>query len=285
MNAVLTRTLPHARSVPALTAVVTLASAAAVLAGPAPLAVPGGLLLGLVLPGLALNALIFRYRTLSAVERTVLAPALSLAVLIISGLILYVAGFPLDRTSWTLAATAVTLAVLGLKAVPERIWPGENPAPAEERTQIRPRVRPGPFAPRPAGQQVPRGRLARQLTPMVLVVAILAGAGYLSFVSSQRSYEVTVTALSAAPPGPADTTGARTVEISASGLVAADGPYTVRVTGPDGTWLAERTVPAGGSGSWRSRLRLPAAQRLTVALFRAGDTIAYRTLYLAAATE
>ena len=55
-----------------------------------------------------------------------------------------------------------------------------------------------------------------------------------------------------------------------------------RVSRPDGTRLAERTVAVTGSGRWQATLRLPAADRLTVALFRARDTVAYRTLYLAA---
>jgi hypothetical protein len=299
VNAVLRRTVPYALSTPAVTAAATVLSAAGVLAGPAATAVLGGMLLGLVLPGLALTWLIFRYRTLTAVERTVLAPALSLAVLIISGLILSVAGFPLDRMSWTLAAAGTTLAVLALKAVPERVWQGEEDdeaEPADARTEIIPVVRggapppapaarrplPGPFAPWSPKQKVTAVQLVRQLTPMVLVVAILAGAGYLSYISSDHSYDVTVTTLSAAPPAAADGSGQRVVALSASGLVAADGPYTVLVTDPGGTRLAERTVPVAESGRWQANVRLPAADRLTVGLFRAGDTSAYRTLYIAA---
>jgi len=314
VNAVLTRALPHAVSTPVLTAVVTVACAAGVLAGPPATAIPGGLLLGCVLPGLALTALIFRNRTLSAVERTVLAPALSLAVLIVSGLILYVAGVRLDRTSWALAAAGVALAALALKAVPERVWLGDEDdaepagAPTEIIPVIRngdpqpaalraPAVRPGPafspvkggggvvgwaFAPWSPKQKVTALRLVRQLTPMVLVVAILAGAGYLSFISSQHGYDVTVTRLSAAPPGPSDASGERVVEVSASGLVAADGPYTVVVTDSAGARLLARPVPVPESGTWQASLRLPAGERLAVGLFRAGDTISYRTLFIAA---
>ena len=50
MTAVVTRARTHL-TVPVRTAVATIAAAAAVLAGPAPLAVTGGLLLGFVLPG------------------------------------------------------------------------------------------------------------------------------------------------------------------------------------------------------------------------------------------
>jgi hypothetical protein len=233
------------------------------------------MLLGFVLPGLALTGLLFRRRTLTAVERTVLAPALSLAVLIVSGLILYVAGVRLDRTAWTLAAAGTTLAVLAADAVTGRL------RPATEDHQAGPP--PGRFAPWAPKQRVTAAQLIRQLTPMMLVVALLAGAGYLSHLSSAHSYDVTVTTLSAVPPGPADASGRRVVRLSASGLVAADGPYTVAVTDPAGTRLAERTVPVPDSGSWQANLRLPAADRLTVSLFRAGDTVAYRTLLIATA--
>ncbi|HET6529193.1 MAG TPA: hypothetical protein VFH03_01050 [Actinoplanes sp.] len=275
MNAVLRRTFPYALSAPVLTAAATVLAGAGVLAGPAVTAALGGMLLGFVLPGLALTGLLFRRRTLTAVDRTVLAPALSRAVLIVSGLILYVAGVRLDRTAWTLAAAGTTLAVLAAGAVSGRLRPAtedQQPGPP-----------PGPFAPWAPKQRVTAAPLARQLAPMMLVLALLAGAGYLSHLSSAYSYDVTVTTLSAVPPGPADGSGRRVVRLSASGLLAEDGPYTVAVTGPDGTRLAERTVPVPDSGSWQANLRLPAADRLTVRLFRAGDTVAYRTLLIAAA--
>ncbi len=323
MNAVVTRGLTYLTP-PVQTAVMTVASAAAVLAGPAPLAVVGGLLLGFVLPGLALTAIIFRNRTLSAVERTVLAPALSLAVLVVSGLLLFAAGFRLDRLSWTLAAAGATLLALALKAVPDRVWQGEESEyeyeyvdagelPEKERSGLtvgaetvriqlggdaptelipvvrdepppvrKPRVLPGPFAPWSPEQRVERGQLARQLLPMILVLAVLAGAGFLSFVSSYESYDVTVTALSAEPPGPISVAGERSVEVTASGLIADDGPYTVAVSDPDGTRILERSVTVDGDGTWTGTFTLPVAERLTVGLFRAGDTTAYRTLIVAA---
>ena len=272
---------------PIVVAGLTVASAAGVLAGPAATAVPGGLLLAFVLPGVAMTALVFRYRALSPIERAVLAAACSLAVMIIAGLVLYVAGFGLSRTSWTLGIAGVTLALLALKAVPERVWEGEEESSVEEdtRTQVIPAVppRPGPFASWSAKRRMTARDLGRQLAPMVLVVALLAGAGYLSFVSSRQSYDVTVTALSATPPGPVDVNGDHTVTITASGLVAGDGPYTMLISGPDGTEVMRRqfAVPSAG-GSWNETLTLPAEDRLTVDLLRADESTPYRTLYLAA---
>jgi uncharacterized membrane protein len=124
VNAIRTRAV-SLLTTPVLIGLVTVLSTMAVLLGPAPLAVVGGLLLGFVLPGLALTDILFRHRTLSAVERTVLAPALSLGVLVLSGLLLYVSGVHLDRTSWTLAAAGITVLALAVAAVPERIGADE----------------------------------------------------------------------------------------------------------------------------------------------------------------
>lgn len=319
-----------------LTALVTVAAAAGVLVGPSLTAIAGGLLLGFVLPGLALTELLFRRRTLSPVERTVLAPALSLATLIISGLLLYVAGVHLDRTSWTLAAGGVTLVVLALTALPVRIRrrepvpidgemlgsepvsrdrelvgsepvsrdrelvgasPTALPVAGDAATDFIPVIRdgdgpppkksppalPGPFAPWSAAHKVEVRQLLRQLLPMIVVVAVLAGAGYLSFVNSRASYDVTVTRLSAAPPGVVDAAGNRVVEVSASGLIADSGPYNLLVTNPAGANVLERAITVDGDGSWSAALTLPATVRLTVGLFRADDTTAYRTLLIAAA--
>jgi hypothetical protein len=299
MNAVTSRVLSFA-TMPVLTAVATLASAAGVLAGPSPAAVAGGILLGFVLPGLALTEILFRHRTLSPVERAVLAPGLSLATLIVAGLLLYVSGLHLDRTSWTLATAGVTLAVLALTAVPR---PGaatvriQVPAAREAATEFIPVIRdsdappgkrtpralPGPFAPWSAEHKIEVRLLIRQLLPMIMVVAVLAGAGYLSFASSRASYDVTVTTLSAAPPGVVNAAGNRLVEVTASGLVAGNGPYNLLVTDAGGAGVLERVIAVDAGGTWSAALSLPSAGRLTVGLFRAGDTSAYRTLLIAAA--
>ena len=95
-----------------LLAALAIACGAAVLFAPRPAAVAGGLLLGFVLPGTALLAVLFRRRTLTAVERSVLIPALSMGVLIVAGLLLHVTGLRIDRLAWTVATVGVTLAGL-----------------------------------------------------------------------------------------------------------------------------------------------------------------------------
>ncbi|MEV6492610.1 hypothetical protein AB0M20_28920, partial [Actinoplanes sp. NPDC051633] len=127
-----------------------------------------------------------------------------------------------------------------------------------------------------------RRRLVTQLLPLVLVLALLGGAGWLSYRSSHDSYRVTVTTLSAAPPGDVTAAGTRQLEVTASGLVAADGPYTVTVTGPAGTRTQELTIPAG-RGNWVADLTIAAESRTTIGLYRASDITPYRTVLIAAA--
>jgi hypothetical protein len=241
-----------------LVAALTVAAGAAVLFAPRALAVAGGLLLGFVLPGTALLGL-FRRRALTAVERTVLTPALSMGVIIAAGLVVHVAGLRIDRLAWTVACAGVTLAAV----VAARVLRGRAPvdgAPAD-------------------GEQTVR---LRQFLPLVLVAAMLGGAGWLSFHTSRAAHDTVVTALSATPSGPVDVAGTRAVRVSATGLLAAEGPYTIRVTGPAGSTVLQRTVAVTRDGTWTETLRLPGAQRMTVDLYRSGDATAHRTLFLSA---
>jgi hypothetical protein len=260
-----------------LLAGLTVAAGFAAVAGPLPVAVVAGLLLGFMLPGLAITTALFRGRVLTMVERAVLVPALSLAVLVLAGLIASVTGQRLDRPVWTAATVGVTVVALLVPGVPLPRRPGPVIVPlmAVER-----RGAGGSLPPLRATGRVPVRRLARQLMPMVVVVAMLGAAAWLSVTSARRSYDITVTTLSAAPPGAVDAAGQRTVAVTATGLVPADGPYALVVTAPGGTETERRAVlPAGGT--WTGRLTL-GRERTTVALYRGGDTAAYRTVYIAA---
>jgi hypothetical protein len=278
---------------------VTVLAAAGALFGPAPTAIAGGILLGFVLPGLALTEALFRGRTLTAVERTMLAPALSLAVLVIAGLVIYAAGYALDRVAWTSATVVVTLAALVVPGVPIRTRAermARAAAASNDKTEMIPIIRDGDPDPRtgtpalppplvratPPKPRPPLKRIARQLIPMVLVVAMLGFAGWYSFNSSRHAYDVTVTALSAVPHGAPDPAGQRVVEVSASGLVPADGPYSVVVTGETGTPLVRRSITVPSDGEWSEQLSI-GPDRTTISLYRASDTTTpYRTLQLAA---
>ncbi|MEV8503451.1 hypothetical protein AB0368_01325 [Actinoplanes sp. NPDC051475] len=296
MNTLLTRVV----------AGLTVAAAVAVLAGPKPLTVAGGLLLAFVLPGIAVTGALFSRRTLTAVERTVLAPALSMAVLVVAGLLIYLCRVPLDRLSWTLATGSLTLIALAVplllpkgalaapaateeqpRPVGERrsridLTPRDATVMAEARTIVMSVVPPEDEEQAAADEKAQRSRLVRQLLPLALVLAVLGGASWLSFGTSRETYETTVTALSAAPSGPVDASGNRVVAVSASGLVASDGPYTLTVRGTAGTTPTRRVIAPAGDGTWSEQLTLPGDQRMTVGLYRAGDTAAFRTLYISA---
>lgn len=350
-----------------------LAAGAAVLFAPQGPAIAGGLLLGFVLPGVALLGVLFRRRALTAVERTVLTPALSMGVLIVSGLGIHVAGLRIDRLAWTAATVGVTLLAVTAARLTRRratvagAQPQPQPQPADETAaQLRPTgkvgtqpqpasksgtqsqpvddtAQPQPASetgtplqpasettaqpqraeettalPRPAGgsggrlpvhglaeantvvmsivpavlvaedergsaqEKARRRRLLRQFLPLVMVAGVLAGASWLSFDTSRATHDTAVTALSATPPGPVDGAGNRTVRVSATGLLASDGPYTVSVTGPAGTATVKRTVAVTRDGTWSETLSLPGTQRMTVSLYRSWDTTAYRTLYVSA---
>jgi hypothetical protein len=287
-----------------IVAALAVAAGAAVLFAPRPAAVAGGLLLGFVLPGMALLGVLFRRRTLTAVERTVLTPALSMGVLIVAGLGIHGVGLRIDRLAWTVATVGVTLAGVVAARLLRRRTPVVA-APAAEQTpagknavghssygvaeahtivmSIVPVLAPAEDEQRAAAEErARRRRLLRQFVPLVLVAAVLGGASWLSFVTSRATHDTVVTALSATPSGPVGADGNRTVRVTASGLLAADGPYSVSIAGAAGGATIRRTVAVTGDGTWSEALRMPGAQRMTVNLYRAGDTTAYRTLFISA---
>jgi hypothetical protein len=284
-----------------IVAVLTVAAGAAVLVGPSPLAIAGGLLLAFVLPGVALLRAFFRNRDLTAVERVILTPTLSMGLLIVAGLGIHMLGLRIDRVAWTVATAGVTLVALAVSRLtsrrspaPDAVTSGERPVGeqtartpvqdvAETATVVMSTAPVAGDEREPAARKQPRRRRpARQLLPLVLVAAVLAGTSWLSFSTSRTMHDRTVTALSAAPTEQVDAAGNRSVQLSATGLLVADGPYTLTVSTAQ-TAIVKRTVAVTGDGTpWTERLSLPAAQRLTVSLYRSGDATAYRTLFISA---
>ena len=128
-----------------------------------------------------------------------------------------------------------------------------------------------------------RRRLLRQVLPAGLAVLMLAGAVTLSLVSSIRTHHVTVTTLSVVPPGAADSSGKRNVQVNATGLTGGSGAYKLVVTTAKGTGGTSVAVTADGDGLWTSTLRLPSDDRLTLGLYRTGATTALRTVIIASA--
>jgi hypothetical protein len=264
--------------VAAAVAAATTVAAVGVSTGPTAVAVPAGIVLAFALPGLALTAAAFRGRELSTVERVVLAPALSLALIAVCGLVLQAAGIGLDRDSWTATTAGVTLLALVVAASPARASTGE-PRPAEPVTT----------APEPAtgdgpGADSGPGRLHLRVLPLVLAALMLGGAGWFSFDDARDNATRTVTAMSVVRERPAATPQQRIVTITVTGLVAADAPYTVVTTGPGDSKVAPRTIYAG-SDTWTGDLTVSGPDRISINLFRARrPATAYRTVLLSPAS-
>jgi hypothetical protein len=282
-------------------AALTVAAAAGVLYGPGPVSIVAGLMLAFGLPGAGLTAILFRTRSaLSGYERFTFIPALSLATVVLGGLIAWVAGLSLDRNTWVgvsggvallglLAAaawpaaddpahTAATAAVpLGTPAARDRSAP---PPPANvDSTQV---MQVGPDRPGAAAEGRTLGRrLTREVLPLILVAALLGGASWLSLTSSRDAHNVEIISLSAVPPGPPNATGDRIVRVSAAGLPARSTSYSVVVIDDVGEENQRRQITADADGGWTADLTLPGDERMTIGLYRPGESTPYRTVIIA----
>jgi hypothetical protein len=234
----------------------TVVAGALVLSGVRVLMVIGGLPLALFLPGRSLTALLFRRPDrLLMIERIMLVPALSLGTLILGGLLAWAVRAPLHRPTWLAVSGAVTLTGL-------LVWRWRAPASG------------------PPGVRGGRPRLVKHVLPAALAVVMLAGAAWLSLATSIRTHRVTVTTLSVVPPGAADSSGTRTVQVNATGL-ATGATYALQVTSTSEN--TRTAVAADENGLWTSTLRLPGDERLTLALYRAGESVPMRTVIVASA--
>jgi hypothetical protein len=245
-------------------------SAGAVLAGPRPVALAGGLALALVLPGAAVTRLLFP-RPLSTVEALVLAPALSLATLVLGGLGLYATGARLERDAWLLLTAGV--AVIAALAGQARIRYGGPTAPAG-----------GPAVPAAAtaggGGRITFRRAALRLLPLALAAAMLGGAAWYSTRAVDEQPTTPFTALELVPAFAEQAPGdVRTVSVGLHCEENAVTAYRLRVRGAGGFQQALDARLRPGE-SWARRLRVPAAGRVTVDLFRDGDPRPYRTAFL-----
>ncbi|MBG0562333.1 DUF1616 domain-containing protein [Actinoplanes aureus] len=260
---------------------VTVASGAAVLAGPLAASVPGGLLLAFVLPGLAITEAMFRPGRLDigVVERLVLIPALSLAVLVLGGLGLWAVGGSLNQAGWLSIAAAVALIATGVAVARPRIAPAAGAAESATRISTA-----AGATPRPGSKwRLSRRRLFRDVLPLTLALALISGIGWWSFTDSERTYDTAVVTLSATPPGAVDADGNRSVQVTATGLDAGRGPYRLVLSGTAGAELSEHRLTPDTAGEWSGRVSVPGTERVTMDLFRDGETAAFRTVIIAAA--
>lgn len=257
-----------------------LVAAAAVGAGaatlgptPAAVRVPAGLLLALVLPGIALTGLLFGGRVLSTVERLVLPPALSAAVLVLGGLGLYAAGVGLGRVAWTALAAGTTLAASGTllvigrrqhadpQSVTETAMFGTVLVAERERLTVR--------------------TAFWRLVPLALALLLVTGAAALAIRSTTAGRQpFTALSLVAAADSVAAQPDRRpvvlTVRCEENGAVG----YALRVAG-DGGYQQTFDVMLQPGGTWTRTLEVPTTGTVTADLFMGTTAVPYRTVHLA----
>jgi hypothetical protein len=228
--------------------------------GPAVLAVPAGLLLALVLPGLAAVRALFPSRALSWMERLVLVPALSLTVLVLGGLLINVAGVALNRLSWAALTGGVTV-VAGVAG-----YLRSRQAPYEEALSL-------VSVPEQTTRRAPR------LLALVLAGVVLTGAAWLSMRSAGAESSSVSTALSIQDTL-ATTATTRAVRIQLTSGITGSTAFRVTVTGADGH-TTTLSVTLGYGQTWSQSVDVPASGKVSASLYRPADTTAYRTVFLA----
>jgi Protein of unknown function (DUF1616) len=304
-------TAPHIASrstlVAAITAAIAVTTTALVLLSVPVLSVVAGLALAFVLPGYALTLALFTGRQLARLERIVLTPALSLAVLVIGGLLLYVARIQLTMPAWALLAGGVTVAAAAVTYVRVRAGyvdtPGgagsvvaqEMPAPVVPSAPV---VSSAPGVSSASGVSSPRQRamssdstassdstgrrrmVVRWVAPALAALLLLGGASWISLHSAaQQRSSVAVTELSILPTAGAPDLSSQRVSIAIDNQDASGGNYRLVLRGPDG-YRASFAPGLGRDGNWHYKIDVPIGGRVVADLFRDGAPTPYRSVSL-----
>jgi hypothetical protein len=240
---------------------------------PAFVRVPTGLLLALVLPGVALTAALFGGRALSTVERLVLPPALSFAVLILGGLGIYALGVALNRASWT----ALTAGVTVIAGVATALWQRLRPAP------VHPSVTETALIGRvlvPEQEKIRLGTAFWRVVPLIVAVVMLVGAGTIALRGANADHRpYTSLALVPAPDNAAHP-GRRIVVLTIRCEEDGTTGYRLRVVGDNGfRQTFDLTLRPGAA--WSQEVPVPPNGTVTADLFKGSGSSPYRTVYLA----
>ncbi len=268
--------------------VATAVAALAVDSGVLLFSVPGGIALGAVLPGLVAVRAIFVGRALRALDRITLIPVLSLAVLVLGGLLMAVLRIPLNTTSWLGLTGLSVLAFTGAgflrrsrqSPTPASVSADPGKADSDEVDDS------GEAGAESAGT-VSFGYFARRLAPLAIAVVLLVGAGFVSVITAKHdSAGSTFTALSLVPAGagaPNSTT--RSVVVVVTCHEARSTVYRVRLAGPT-NFTAGYDVTLAPGREWVQTLDVPTTGKVTAILYRQPDTTTpYRSVWLAGTTD
>jgi uncharacterized membrane protein len=240
----------------------------------APLRWMGGALLAFLLPGLALTAALFFGRVLSIVERSVLAPALSLAVLILGGLALNAARIRLTGPAWATMAASVTLVCAAIGYF--RWWwatrdRGALPVEASPDDDI---------SRRPAAT---RRQLVLKLASLVAIVGLLVVASRLALNSAVAQTQAPFTALSIVQADDTNTTDTlRPVDIAVDSHEADTTQYFVQVIGAQTGLINQFTISLVPGQVYKTQLQVPRADKVTVDLYKGSASVVkpYRSVFV-----
>jgi uncharacterized protein DUF1616 len=229
----------------------TVAATALTMAGVPMLGAVAGLALAFVLPGHALVGAVFARLALSRVERIVLTPALSLAVLVLGGLLLDIAQIRLTLGAWSLITGTVTViaALVGHRR--------SDPVRSFDRSTT-----------------------MRWVVPAMIGALLLTSAGWISLRSATAQRDaVAVTGLSMVLVNPAGTDPTRILAIDVTAIHSPRSAYRLVINGPDAFRMTV-TPDVGPDGAWRRDIAVPSDGRVTADLYRAGDATPYRSVFV-----
>jgi uncharacterized membrane protein len=230
-----------------------------------------GLLLAFVVPGMAATAALFFGRPLSTMERVVLAPALSLATLVLGGLLLDALGLRLTAGSWgglTAVATVVLAGVGYLR------WLRATRGSRTVMVEAVPDDDAGRFAPATNRQ------LVLKLGSLVLAAALLGGASWVALHSATNQSQAGFTALSMVHADDANQTDTlRPVTLAVFSHETVSTQYFLRLSGAQSV-LNQFTISLQPGEVWQTVVQVPFGEKVTADLFKGVSTTPYRSVYV-----
>lgn len=248
--------------------------------GPSVIAIAFGLIFALVLPGYAITRLLGHARDLSRVEELFCIPALSMASIIIGGVVIDVAGFTLTRSTWAVFLAGVTEAALVLDLImPWRTRdaaadsvPSNGTSPDAGASTVQTAVPSGRRLSGRAGALIVGGVLA--MTAVVAVMTMVVGEK-----DAVATQPPAATAIGMVPAFATEAPGStRTVSLYVWNGESAQTTFTIRLTGT-GKFTDTIRATVYGNSQWSGRAKVPSTGKVTAELFRPGDKTPYRTVF------
>jgi uncharacterized membrane protein len=251
----------------ALAASALAAAELGILLGPVPIRVASGLTLGCILPGFVISRVILNQRRIEGSEQLLLIPGLSLAIAVITGLVLNTAHIRLTAVSWAIALGLVSAA--GLVAV----------ARLEDGHEVKPMAR---GAPARVTRASLGGRHALGIGPAAMFVfaALAVTAAVTIGVLGQRQHdsETAFTQLWALP----GLSSGSIVRLGVASHERGDVRYRIRVS-VEGRVVRSQALMLRPGQMWQSTQRVArSAERVDVALLTSPHGRVYREVHLAA---